>query len=75
MLQNADGITLKVANKMFVSAQAPIKDKFKQSTDKLLFETELLDFSKNSETNREIVNQWVETKTDGKIKNFLPPGN
>ena len=33
-----------------------------------------LDYAKDPEGSRQIINHWVEDKTEGKIKNLIPPG-
>jgi len=33
-----------------------------------------LDYAKNPEGSRQIINSWVEDKTEGKIKDLIPPG-
>lgn len=74
-MQSTDLMTLEIANRAFVEATFDIKSDFKSSADKFLAGAEAVDFIKDYEGARTLINQWVEKKTHEKIKDLLPKGN
>jgi serpin B len=70
-LESSEG--LKIANKIYVQNGYTIKPKFNEIVaKKFKSAVENIDFVKNVEAANEI-NQWVESKTNNKIKNLIDP--
>nr|QIR83414.1 serpin 7 [Locusta migratoria] len=73
-LKGTDDTVLEVANKVYAQMSFPIKEEFRASAAKFLAEAEEVDFIKETETSRAKINEWVESKTNKKIKDLLPAG-
>jgi serpin B len=70
-LESSDG--LKIANKIYVKNGYTIKPKFNEIVAKKFGSAvQNINFAKNVEAANEI-NQWVESKTNNKIKNLIDP--
>ncbi|GBP43708.1 hypothetical protein EVAR_29689_1 [Eumeta japonica] len=72
-LQTIKGVELKLANKIYIPQAYQLNKQF--ATDvKTVFDSEVknIDFTQNTEAAREI-NQWVEDKTNNRIKNLVEP--
>lgn len=64
---------LKVANKLYLMKGFSVQGKFNEiATKSFKSEAESVDFSKNQESAKSI-NQWVESKTNNKIKDLISP--
>ena len=70
-----DVVTLESANKLFVEQSYQLTSKFVENTAKFYeSQSKSVDFVKNFETSRNLINKWVEDKTRNKIKDLLPSG-
>lgn len=65
--------SMKIANKVYLRKDKEISYSFKQLSESFDSKAENLNFEKASESEKTI-NDWVELKTDGKIKELLSPG-
>ncbi|XP_067006406.2 leukocyte elastase inhibitor [Anabrus simplex] len=75
-LQASENVTLEMANKIYVQEGFKIKDEFRQSAENnFQSSVELVDFSNKTEAVRNIINQWVEQKTNQKIQELIVEGN
>ncbi|GBP43752.1 Alaserpin [Eumeta japonica] len=72
-LQSAKGVELKLASKVYVAQGYQIQEQFEADTRRL-FDSEIknIDFFKSKEAASEI-NQWVEDKTNHRIKDLVQP--
>ena len=71
-----DVVTLESANKLFVEQSYQLASKFVKNTAKFYeSQSKSVDFVKNFETSRHLINKWVEDKTRNKIKDLLPSGS
>lgn len=67
-------MTLEVANKVFCQTGYGILPEYKTVAEKsFLSGAEELDFA-DSEGSRKVINSWVETKTNNKIRDLIPSG-
>ncbi|MDC8451630.1 MAG: SMP-30/gluconolactonase/LRE family protein [Thaumarchaeota archaeon] len=67
------GYSLNIANALWVDIHFPILDNYSQSLQKYYSaKSENLDFQKDTEGSRQIINKWVENKTAHKIMDLLP---
>lgn len=68
------GFVLRVANALWSQTEFPFEVPF-LDTLAVNYGTgmHLLDFTTNPEASRLIINAWVEKRTEGKIKNLIPP--
>ena len=67
--------TLLTANRLFVQKGFEILKAFKEGTGKFYgAELALVDYLENVEGARQDINQWVEEKTNDKIKDLIPQG-
>ncbi|XP_049798938.1 ovalbumin-related protein X-like isoform X2 [Schistocerca nitens] len=69
-----DGFMLHTASKMYIHNKFPIMESFLADAVRLLAEAELVDFENEPDKARTIANEWVQKKTDNKIKNFIADG-
>ncbi|CDW59461.1 Serpin-like protein [Trichuris trichiura] len=68
-----EGYELYIANRLFAQSNLQMLPRFRKRIQKhYSADIELLDFKKSSETCKHI-NDWVEQKTKGKIKDLIPP--
>lgn len=66
-------VKLAIANKMYVKEAFPIEPAFTAALEKNFnASAEVVDFLEDSTIN--IINKWVEEKTDKKIMNIVSPG-
>ena len=66
---------LLTANKLFIEKSFEILESFKERTSAVYdAEVALVDFKEHAERAREEINQWVEQKTNDKIKDLIPAG-
>jgi len=66
---------LRLANRVFARKNLAVKDTFTTATRKhYAAEAQVLDFEKDTENSRTVINQWVEEQTNQKIKDLLKPG-
>ncbi|XP_050430575.1 uncharacterized protein LOC126839339 [Adelges cooleyi] len=73
-LNNDD--VLKIATGMFVDNSFKIKQSYLEKTGKYLQSSlDKLDFKGNPEVQRVYINNWVQNKTNGKIKDLFPEGS
>ena len=69
------GLALKVANALWAAKNTELLPAYTQKVDKYYkAKATNLDFAKQTEQSRLTINQWVEDKTNHKIKNLLPKG-
>ncbi|XP_067005353.1 leukocyte elastase inhibitor isoform X2 [Anabrus simplex] len=74
-LKSTEGVTLDIANKMYVQKGFRVKDEFRKTVvDNFLSDVEQVDFTKNPRAARSLINQWVEERTQGKIRDLVSPG-
>ncbi|XP_050535132.1 serpin B4-like [Daktulosphaira vitifoliae] len=67
---------LKVATGMFIDNSFKIKQNYLEETKNYMkTAVEILNFKENPENQRTYLNEWVEKKTNGKIKNLFPPNS
>ncbi|XP_050435896.1 leukocyte elastase inhibitor-like isoform X2 [Adelges cooleyi] len=67
---------LKIATGMFADNSFKIKQSYLEKTGKYLQSSlEKLDFKGNPEVQRVYINDWVQNKTNGKIKDLFPAGS
>jgi serpin B len=67
--------SLKIANKIYVKEGCEVKAQFNEiATKKFYSEAQTLNFSKNQES-ATTINEWVESKTNNKIKNLIDPSS
>lgn len=72
--QSTENVTLELANKVFSQSGYDILPDYKTVAEKsFLAGAEELDFA-DGEGSRKVINSWVETKTNNKIKDMIPPG-
>ncbi|OJJ20306.1 hypothetical protein BKI52_17735 [marine bacterium AO1-C] len=72
---NKLGVKLKVANALWVAKNTKLLSDYTQKMNKYYqAKATNLDFAKQAEQSRMIINQWVEDKTNHKIKHLLPKG-
>ncbi|XP_061390379.1 alaserpin-like [Musca vetustissima] len=68
-----DGKMLKIANKVYVKEHTLLQDDFKNAlTEKFFSSPEFVDFEHTKEA-ADLINKWVESKTDNKIHNLISP--
>ncbi len=71
---HSENYTLKIANSLWVQEGFPIKESYAEILKKYYYAYfQLLNFFKNPEYARKIINMWIENETNGKIKDFFPP--
>lgn len=72
--ENSQGYLLLLANALWPQKGEPILKEF-LDLNKHYYEAgiTLLDFAKETEKSRQIINSWVEEKTKSKIKDLIPP--
>ncbi|KAL1491105.1 hypothetical protein ABEB36_011750 [Hypothenemus hampei] len=74
-LNNITGVQLLMANKIFVKEGQNFKPEFQAvTTKKFQSEVQKLNFEKSAESAK-IINDWVEDKTQNKIKDLIEPGS
>lgn len=67
-------IEMKMANKLFVQSGFRLKQKFVNKIENILHsEVQSINFKENINAS-EIINGWVESKTNNRIKNLANPG-
>ncbi|XP_040840691.1 serpin B3-like isoform X3 [Ochotona curzoniae] len=70
-----DAYQLKIANKFYGEKTFPFSQKYVDAITKYyLANAESVDFVNDAEENEKKINCWVESQTNGKIKNLLPDG-
>ncbi|KAF5908473.1 leukocyte elastase inhibitor-like [Clarias magur] len=66
---------LRLANRLYGEKTFNFLSEYVDSTQKLYqADMQAVDFIGSSEESRKLINQWVEEKTEGKIKDILQPG-
>ncbi|XP_029645070.1 serpin B11-like isoform X2 [Octopus sinensis] len=77
LLKNLDKlITFNSVNCLYANEKYHISDKYKINIVKYFFsDIKNVDFIKNAEKTRIIINDWVENKTNDKITDLLPSGS
>nr|AQM58442.1 venom serpin-like protein 1 [Pristhesancus plagipennis] len=75
LIQSLENPVLKVANKMFIEKTLGVKSDFqKNALNYFSADAGQVDFIKNAEAARNLINNWVLEKTNDKIKDLLAPG-
>lgn len=75
ILNNVEDVALFMANKVYIQESYKLKDAFKTAIIKYFYsEIQPLNFSQSA-TAAEIINSWVENKTNQKIKNLISPSD
>ncbi|XP_026466199.1 antichymotrypsin-2-like isoform X4 [Ctenocephalides felis] len=74
-LNTQKGVTLEIANKVYVMEGYTLKPTFKEvATNKFLAGAENLNFAQNAESAK-VINTWVEEKTHDKIHDLIKAGD
>jgi serpin B len=74
-MQGKEGYQLSIANALWPQKEYPFRDDFMRTgTVSYQGGIQALDYQTNTEGSRQIINQWVEQKTQDKIKELIPPG-
>ena len=74
-LKEAEGVKMKVANRLWGKKGLPFRPEFLKLTDKRYGAgLESMDFVGNAVRSRKLINRWVSENTEGKIKDLLGPG-
>ncbi|GAI32079.1 unnamed protein product, partial [marine sediment metagenome] len=74
-LDNEKGIEINIANSLWAQKNYSFLDKFLKLTKKYYSAgLQFVDFVKETEKSRKLINQWVEKETKQKIKDLLIPG-
>lgn len=74
VLKSTENVTLELANKVFSQSGYRILPEYKTVAEKsFLSGAEELDFA-DSEGSRKVINSWIETKTNNKIRDMIPSG-
>ncbi len=74
-LDNEKGIEINIANSLWAQKNYSFLDKFLKLTKKYYSAgLQFVDFVKETEKSRKLINQWVEKETKQKIKDLLLPG-
>ena len=72
---SGDKNKLLTANKLFIEKTLQVLESFKEGTREFYeAEVALVDYKAHAEKAREEINQWVEQKTNDKIKDLIPAG-
>ncbi|XP_047107719.1 serpin B4-like isoform X2 [Schistocerca piceifrons] len=71
-LQDSNDVLLDIANRIFLKEGYGIKEGFNQSAIRFKAGVEEVDFLQEPQA-RKIINDWVESKTNSKIKDIIPP--
>lgn len=74
ILQSMELIKLQMVNKMFVDSSFQMKDKFKLTAGLFSVEADEVDFMTNTEACTDMINTWVEEKTNPIMKEAIPHG-
>ena len=75
-LQVGSAIKLESANRMYIDNQYSLNSLYEfKSNEYLSSKPEKVDFAQNPDVARGQINHWVESKTNQKIKDFLPLGS
>lgn len=68
-------LELKIANRIFTRNGFEMNKNFKEATRKVFdAEAQSLDFYGKSNESSKTINDWVESKTNNRIKNLVSPG-
>lgn len=74
--QSSGSMSLEVANRMYIQATFNVLKDFRKTVRKTFgSDTREVNFVKNHEKARRIINNWVEKRTRHKIKQMIGPGN
>lgn len=74
--QSSGSMSLEVANRMYIQATFNVLKDFRRTVRKTFgSDTKEVNFVKNHEKARRIINNWVEKRTRHKIKQMIGPGN
>ena len=75
-LLDVNDVQLDTASKLFPEKSFPVKKQYFDDCQKYYkAATESLDYQKNAEESRNVINKWVEEQTKGKITELLPRGS
>lgn len=75
LFKNTSGVTLEVANKLFLEATKDLNPTYKETVKSVHnSDVEKEDFINNAEKARVNINDWVAEKTHQKIKDLLQAG-
>lgn len=73
-LQNVENVTLKLANKMFIGKDFPVKPQYKRDLQTYYHsDIQSVDFAKSQEA-ANTVNTWCKKKTNNRIDNIITAG-
>lgn len=73
-LQDVENVTLKLANKMFISKNFAVKQEYKQDLETYYrSDIQSVDFGKSEEA-ANIVNTWCKEKTNNRINQIISAG-
>ncbi|XP_070523830.1 serine protease inhibitor 3/4 isoform X6 [Cardiocondyla obscurior] len=72
-LNNVENVTLKLANKLYIGKDFPVKSEYKQDLETYYrSDIQSVDFSKKEEA-ANVVNTWCKEKTNDRIKSIINP--
>ena len=74
--QDDPNLSLSMANRIFVNEKYRVKTQFRtQALEFFRASPESMDFEAGLGTSIQRINQWVETRTNGKITDLMQPGS
>ncbi len=75
-LNNGENYTLKIANALWPNANSSVKKEYVNILENYYYAyLQHLNYSKDPEKAREMINSWIENQTNGKIKELLHKGD
>ncbi|XP_049772849.1 leukocyte elastase inhibitor-like [Schistocerca cancellata] len=72
-LNESQNVLLDIANKIYLRTGSEVKKEFRQTADRFLAGVQQLNFAE-SEQSTKTINDWIESKTHGKIKDMIMKG-
>lgn len=74
-MQNVENVTLKLANKLFIGKDFPVKSQYKQDLQTYYrSDIESVDFSQSAKA-ADTINTWSKEKTNNRIDNIVQASN
>lgn len=67
--------SLKFSNGLFVDSETNVNIEFQNFAGSFHSSVRAMNFRKESEKSRQLINSWVKVQTDNKVRDFLPPGS
>ncbi|XP_049775708.1 leukocyte elastase inhibitor-like isoform X2 [Schistocerca cancellata] len=72
-LSESQNVLLDIANRIYLRTGSEIKNEFKKTADRFLAGVEQINFAETEQA-RKTINNWIENKTNGKIKDIIEEG-